>query len=56
MCILLPPKIKLHVIWLLHFMSLKVFEEDEDDSNYKFYSKLSLAQQSSYLETSYFIF
>lgn len=33
-------KIKLHVIWLLYFMSLKVFEDDEDDDNDEFYSKL----------------
>lgn len=34
-------KIKFHVNWLLYFMSLKVFEDDKDDDNDKFYSKLS---------------
>lgn len=31
-------------------MSLKVFEDDEGDDNDKFYSKLSQAQPSNYLE------
>lgn len=47
-------KIKLHVIWLLYFMSLKVFEDDEDDDNDKFYSKLSQAQSRNYLQSGCF--
>lgn len=31
-------------------MSLKVFEDDEDDDNDKFYSKLSQAQSRNYLQ------
>ena len=31
-------------------MSLKVFRDDEDDDNDKFYPKLSQAQTSNYLE------
>lgn len=40
---------KSYIFWLLHFMSIKVFEDDEDDND-KFYRKLLLTVPSNYLE------
>lgn len=39
-------KAKLHVIWLLQFVSLKVFQDDEDDNN-KCYLQLSQAHNQA---------